>query len=1635
MASSLNKPFFHVVDVETTGLSAGHKQTGLLQLFSTNLPPYKGARPFDPRTLVKPAWGYTDPNTGGRVPFLSNFAKGQDVLTAAQKTGMRGEEAMAAQFFAAAEDELSTKRRFIMAGWNPDYDKGVLQAVTQRYPSLQKYSDFFQRQGVKTFNLETPFLEVAHAYGRDNPEFAQRYMRMGPATPITKDIGPGVIPRNAAEMRYVPGWSVENITKAVGGREKLIGAMGQFHEAVTDVTIEQQLFEKFRLAKKIVSRGYDYDRALGAAGVLPEGATAETFFKQIFNSSWQGYLAKQAEKGIATLPPKANVFAGAATKVLVVAAASAAAYAIANSKRKDRQTSITGLSDLGIAAQLRHANTDFGSGWVGQDNNSDNTLKFLVGGAAAFGAHKWALNNWAGYAEGLYQTIRKIETRSPSELFKTFGLSQLASGYLPEAVSFTPQQLLYGRELTETGKQIQRLIGVSALEEPFKGGMRFVRTSASSPYLRLEGGTGQAIRFAERGRLTASSARYGMNLSAPLPQRVLTDEGPLAEVRELFKQRQERQYPRTPLSKKEAFIEQVGGEQRFYQPLFGRKPGVLGRIESAVGVGERVAFEAAERPLRLLSNIGLGLEYGSYNKLAHVPFVGSGGLLNKLLLQRVLPAYAAVTAARYFNYQFDNKPAEAIASVPLKAHLAWAEATEHIPGLRAITDKYEEIVPGPQYGPLALPIGAGAVSVALGHYLPIARGTVDYATRGARVAASRATFMKGAKWGALAALPFLPGMLGSRQTPDELRRIYAGEEEVPIRAGRWWDVGSTPFRGGRVKYFRPHWYQLMKSKAEMVATYGSEDAYWDHHPLLHPFKYLKDPYWLEKENYYSRPYPITSPAFSNVPLVGPLLASTLGRFIKPPVRMHETEWDINQYTLYSARLEPKMELGGLAPAKPREEFSFKDVVTREATSFAEYTGLPGFLASTLYGAAGPQGTPGEDVILQGSRQMTSWSRAYYQRELGALSGVNPADMGGMPFGYSEPLRRFIQPEKLSVQANEIPNTMPRWLPGEDYMINFRTGDPFTKVQEGGARLPGAGYASLHPELRGLKPEEYPDIYRYKILADVAPYSKEYLIYKSKIRAQAQKDTRLAIEFERTEDQVRQIKDSTVQFEQRRFTAPVERLNGTIKRATPQGVELEEYPGRTFTLSSLGTTAADLSALALGEQNNLTRTQTAREVDRRAEALQSYLSGLTGQGASLVVPKGTEEHATEARAVIFVDDVNINKEVIDKGLARLRKDYSGPEAQAMYTSVQQTLGKYAETLAFTGEGGPLRFVPTPFHTKYWNERTALSLYQEQEVYGSRMRRWQRPFHDMVAPWARGIYRRVTGDVLIPDEVQHRRDVDSLVDELDYLRGQIQAAAHPDARGRYTTQSKRSNIGANLFGSPTFVATTLPRREKLYFQAFLQETDPEKRQQILESVSPELSRALTAQWIKKDAMIARAEGRDIPAIEQGGVLYTEKGLKEYESAKTDLSYSDYIRSKSIAQTFGKLGFNLPGPGSTLWSEGLDYEDVKLKIIQNEGYDFHDFNIYDDRAALLWRKPYIDGAVRELTSSGDQSTERIRQTVERIIIEGQDKNPGVISSSQVSPVSSSNMQINVDEQGDEAVMRDIRRNEDQYREETSS
>jgi hypothetical protein len=108
-----------------------------------------------------------------------------------------------------------------------------------------------------------------------------------------------------------------------------------------------------------------------------------------------------------------------------------------------------------------------------------------------------------------------------------------------------------------------------------------------------------------------------------------------------------------------------------------------------------------------------------------------------------------------------------------------------------------------------------------------------------------------------------------------------------------------------------------------------------------------------------------------------------------------------------------------------------------------------------------------------------------------------------------------------------------------------------------AWLSGAGYAALHPELEDTNPEDYPDIHKLAILADVAPYSREYNTFRQKVGKEAQGNTELEIEYEKILNRVKQTRESVIRMNDRHFTEPVDEIAGTVESASAGGITLKE----------------------------------------------------------------------------------------------------------------------------------------------------------------------------------------------------------------------------------------------------------------------------------------------------------------------------------------------------------------------------------------------------------------------------------------------------------------------------------------------
>lgn len=1602
------------VDFLSTPMGTYNRQVPLLQVYASNHPAFyttrkKKAKGHAPEsTFIRPSAGYADPRTGQFVSTpVGEWAKEQRIDFRSKSFGKQSEEEALALLYGGFDKTLARHEKLAIGGWNVQYDLINLESTVRRYDSLKKYHGYFHNldkaKKLQVVQLEDPLFEIALQHGKNNPEFASRSLRMKSS---------GRIATTVEEMRSVPGWSSQNVvTRMAGGKEQISGRFGisdLFHDAFIDVQFESKVYDAFRRSlDKLQEPGADLTSILQSEMAMPDyrgKVSGGEFLEGIFESSWQKRFAREAESGAGLARLVEEAPKGIPYKSLGIAAlalgGAAIAYGLAYGKRDDRQTQIEALRHGGLAEKERHKHTAFGSGWVGQQENPNiRTGLYLGAGAGLYGAHLWAHTKFPNYKNNVYKTFQKIEDKFPAHLFNMFRGSHLSSSYLLDSIHLSSEQLLHGGDLSHLGEHLNRLMGPRAtIAERAKTGIHFKRED-SSAYLRMED-SDFSVRWAEHkssGDLTGSSFRLDREASQ-IPYRKPAAKSFL----ERWKQAKQGQDPFSP--HKGVAVE---GFEKEFMPLFSREKGkVFQAIEQRASI---FSLNLIERPQRLLSAIGLGLK--------NTDWKNSSTLLAGLLFKRVLPAYLSYQALRYADDKLGNKPSLTVGGLVAKSHILWAEETDKVPGARAVTDWYKNHVPGSQYGPLALPLlGFSAVKTAswLGritnHELP-----------------KSITGAKGALVGLAPMLLLLPGMLGSRKTAEQLRSEYEGDTPVPVRSGRWWNLGSTPLEGNRIQYYRPNWYARMKAKPYDAATYGSTDEKWRHSPLFHPLRWLRDPYWLERAHSGDRPYPITSPAFSGVPIIGPILAATIGKVFKPVKRMHEKEWDGTDYTVFSRRVEPKGPKA-LSNPKLREEYGFKDVVRREGEIAAEFVGMPGFLAKSLKNKIRPDNeNRGKEIFFSSSRQLNNTSRLYYEGEYGAGLGVAPGHAGLEQFEFSEPLRRFIQRDPKRLEANELKNNMPSWLP-TDYMVDLHKGDPMTKIAAGYMRLPGPGYETLHPHLKGVNYEDYPDLDKFRILADVAPYSKDFFNWKKKVGAEIGDDQTSRVEYEQILERVKKQKESSVHTNKIRFSSPVDQTTGTIKSVSLHGVELNELPGQKFSFSSIGVSGADMASIALRENNKLTKSEAAAEAARKQALAKDFLFDVLRPGTKvdLTAAPGTLAGGFNAPAVIVAGSRNINQDLLDQNLAVSKAADAGPEYQAMTSKFGKFVGKYAEEASGLHKSwwNPLNILPTPFHSKLWQERSAISQYQSQEVYGSRVQNWEQPIQKFVKPYFRGLVKRLTGRLIVPENVEKSRELSTLADQLKYLRSLTEG---------HKNETYRTAVGTDQSADARAIVNTIGGREKYYFDSFLRESDPDKQGRILASVSTEMARTLEAQWSSRSVNAARNRGETVSEIFEGGRLKTNKAYSEYEESKgdkqTSLNFGDWERSKEIAGLFFKRKLALPeNANSSVYDSNIDYEDVKLKILEEEGYDYHDFNIFDDRASVLWRKPYIDGAVRELTAGNDSKTEEdLRKRVEKLIKSAHDRNPKARVVSQASRRDRTSVHVEIDENPD--LRKDIRRNREDY------
>ena len=324
---------------------------------------------------------------------------------------------------------------------------------------------------------------------------------------------------------------------------------------------------------------------------------------------------------------------------------------------------------------------------------------------------------------------------------------------------------------------------------------------------------------------------------------------------------------------------------------------------------------------------------------------------------------------------------------------------------------------------------------------------------------------------------------------DEMKEIYSGRELVPVRRNRFWLFSKAPYEGDGPAYFRPNWYPRLKSQYKYTDTlYGSKSEAFLYKPWIglgiNPIGQVLDKYHYEKKHYWDRPYPVSAPAFSEVPVIGKLLGATIGRLPiigKPLKYMHEDEMShyystsnntseegefsksnmpsvsqTEQYALMNKASNVNSVSALYGPGRPRNlnPYGAMTVLGEQLYNFTELAGLKGYQLESMMGG----GLADDRPSLSSASDMWSARRAYWDLSAGDI------------FGSTEFFRRFVPREKKVWQkVNPIRNKMSPWLPSEggEYFQDFLTGDPYTKIAEGEMRLPGDAYNKLYDVRRSF----------------------------------------------------------------------------------------------------------------------------------------------------------------------------------------------------------------------------------------------------------------------------------------------------------------------------------------------------------------------------------------------------------------------------------------------------------------------------------------------------------------------------------------------------------------------------------------
>lgn len=763
------------------------------------------------------------------------------------------------------------------------------------------------------------------------------------------------------------------------------------------------------------------------------------------------------------------------------------------------------------------------------------------------------------------------------------------------------------------------------------------------------------------------------------------------------------------------------------------------------------------------------------------------------------------------------------------------------------------------------------------------------------------------------------------------------EGEVPIRQGRFWPLGNTPFKGGKIMYYRPSWYRKLQGGAAFTSDlYGSPLEKFLFYNDISPLRPL-DPYRFERKHYEDRPYPVTGEYFSGPfgPAV-PFLNMTVGKVLKPQKTMHEQEL-----------------LAGLASYAPAGEFGayntqgyIQSGIPVAGPTFAQSSGIVGMTPVGFSGSAPVTG------IAAQNQEMAS--RAGAMNTAGTINRSYLSDIN------SQYISASYGPPKVS--GVMTPRIVAAGQPIEPSNAAFQAGEFGYRMQEM-AGIYGFGFASLREKFGFGQGDFEPQRAVLQSASKAYGTSRAFWDLNLGGLGDVPIPSREAI--------------GNIEFSEivRRFI-PKERTNVDYINPIPNlmGQQYPFLPGpEYFTDFTTGDPFAKV------QEGEIRLPGVAYE---RFNKLYSDETGRYGKVNQLDILADIAPYSKKFRT--------LNRQIESENLSpEERIKIEEIRAQVENTTKKYEFTDYKYSDASLG-GGPLNMMgrmgeyiahSDNFVTsKIFGKRTALEDWERRNVYGATFPEWQRPIESYINPMLQkatqenpiiaaaslgfvgsmfgrtpaaklfgttvgvaagagagivgNVYEAVTGDRYIPQERKKELALEEYTDILNYVKNTrlaTMARESGDLRSavQFKMAAKRTMYGADIYGADVeTLSLAIPKRKREHFKAMIEAPESE-RGRILSTAGRLERRIYEAAW-----------GMEVEKKPELDDYFTRHELP-------DASWEGWHPNTNIDSVKIKMGQSM---GLEMSQMGYYPQQIREANLLNPSYPT--FNMRQDRQDVLYR-----------------------------------------------------------------------------------